>query len=213
MVRSHDGRNVLHSAHSVAPSLIASVAGSVSLSGAFLLAICLRTPDRRIPTPIHHPPVDRNGTLQGQHHRRCRLSVPNRDRARPLPQSTVLGCQPRRTPIRFRRWMARETLRLLRCIPLCHRSLSARMVSVDALRKHSVPEHSHAQVKNRKLQKRTDWRRSTYCFRSRALFFLSFHQNGSSLTLFAKDHTVLSLFGIRIEAPWFQSVTQGSSSR
>ncbi len=38
------------------------------------------------------------------------------------------------------------------------------------------------------------------------LFFLSFHQNGSSMTLFAKDHTVLSLFGIPIEPPWFQSV-------
>ena len=41
------------------------------------------------------------------------------------------------------------------------------------------------------------------------LFFLSFHQNGASLTLFAKDHTVLSLFGITIEAPWFQSVNAG----
>jgi len=41
------------------------------------------------------------------------------------------------------------------------------------------------------------------------LFFLSFHQNGSSLTLFAKDHSVLSLLGIRIEAPWFQSVHAG----
>ena len=38
------------------------------------------------------------------------------------------------------------------------------------------------------------------------LFFLSFHQNGASMTLFAKDHTVLSLFGVSIEAPWFQSV-------
>ena len=41
------------------------------------------------------------------------------------------------------------------------------------------------------------------------LFFLSFHQNGASLTLFAKDHTVLFLFGITIEAPWFQSVNAG----
>lgn len=38
------------------------------------------------------------------------------------------------------------------------------------------------------------------------LFFLSFHQNGASLTLFAKDHTVLFMFGVEIEAPWFQSV-------
>ena len=37
------------------------------------------------------------------------------------------------------------------------------------------------------------------------LFFLSFHQNGASLTLFAKDHTELSLLGVEIEAPWFQS--------
>ena len=41
------------------------------------------------------------------------------------------------------------------------------------------------------------------------LFFLSFHQNGSSMTLFAKDHTVLSLFGVPIQAPWFQSVNAG----
>jgi len=38
------------------------------------------------------------------------------------------------------------------------------------------------------------------------LFFLSFHQNGASMTLFAKDHTVLTLFGVPIEPPWFQSV-------
>ena len=41
------------------------------------------------------------------------------------------------------------------------------------------------------------------------LFFLSFHQNGSSMTLFAKDHTVLTLFGVSIEPPWFQSVHAG----
>ena len=41
------------------------------------------------------------------------------------------------------------------------------------------------------------------------LFFLSFHQNGASMTLFAKDHTVLSLFGVAIQAPWFQSVNAG----
>ena len=41
------------------------------------------------------------------------------------------------------------------------------------------------------------------------LFFLSFHQNGASMTLFAKDHTVLSLFGVSIEPPWFQSVHAG----
>ncbi len=42
-------------------------------------------------------------------------------------------------PSRIRWRMAREELRILRCIPLCHRSLSARELSVDALRKHSVP--------------------------------------------------------------------------
>ena len=41
------------------------------------------------------------------------------------------------------------------------------------------------------------------------LFFLSFHQNGSSMTLFAKENTVLSLFGVSIEPPWFQSVHAG----
>jgi POT family proton-dependent oligopeptide transporter len=41
------------------------------------------------------------------------------------------------------------------------------------------------------------------------LFFLSFHQNGASMTLFAKDHTVLTLFGVSIEPPWFQSVHAG----
>ncbi len=49
--------------------------------GVFLLASSYGLPDRRIPTPIHRPPFNRNGTLQRQYHRRCWLSVPNRDRA------------------------------------------------------------------------------------------------------------------------------------
>jgi POT family proton-dependent oligopeptide transporter len=74
-------------------------------------------------------------------------------------------------------------------------------------------EHSHAQV-NRSQAPEKDRLATIYVLLPvAALFFLSFHQNGSSLTLFAKDHTVLSLFGIRIEAPWFQSVNAGSSSR
>ncbi len=70
-------------------------------------------------------------------------------------------------------------------------------------------EHSHARV-NRSQAPEKDRLATIYVLLPvAALFFLSFHQNGSSLTLFAKDHTVLSLFGIRIEAPWFQSVHAG----
>jgi POT family proton-dependent oligopeptide transporter len=70
-------------------------------------------------------------------------------------------------------------------------------------------EHSHAQV-NRSQAPEKDRLATIYVLLPvAALFFLSFHQNGSSLTLFAKDHTVLSLFGISIEAPWFQSVNAG----
>ena len=70
-------------------------------------------------------------------------------------------------------------------------------------------EHSHARV-NRSQAPEKDRLATIYVLLPvAALFFLSFHQNGSSLTLFAKDHTVLSLLGIRIEAPWFQSVHAG----
>jgi POT family proton-dependent oligopeptide transporter len=70
-------------------------------------------------------------------------------------------------------------------------------------------EHSHAQV-NRSQAPEKDRLATIYVLLPvAALFFLSFHQNGSSLTLFAKDHTVLSLFGMHIEAPWFQSVNAG----
>ena len=70
-------------------------------------------------------------------------------------------------------------------------------------------EHSHAQV-NRSQAPEKDRLATIYVLLPvAALFFLSFHQNGSSLTLFAKDHTVLSLFGMHIEAPWFQSVHAG----
>ena len=70
-------------------------------------------------------------------------------------------------------------------------------------------EHSHARV-NRSQAPEKDRLATIYVLLPVAcLFFLSFHQNGSSLTLFAKDHTVLSLLGMRIEAPWFQSVHAG----
>jgi POT family proton-dependent oligopeptide transporter len=70
-------------------------------------------------------------------------------------------------------------------------------------------EHSHTQV-NRSQAPEKDRLATIYVLLPvAALFFLSFHQNGSSLTLFAKDHTVQSLLGIRIEAPWFQSVNAG----
>jgi POT family proton-dependent oligopeptide transporter len=70
-------------------------------------------------------------------------------------------------------------------------------------------EHSHARV-NRSQAPEKDRLATIYVLLPVAcLFFLSFHQNGSSLTLFAKEHTVLSLLGIRIEAPWFQSVHAG----
>jgi POT family proton-dependent oligopeptide transporter len=70
-------------------------------------------------------------------------------------------------------------------------------------------EHSHTQV-NRSQAPEKDRLATIYVLLPvAALFFLSFHQNGSSLTLFAKDHTVLSLFGMHIEAPWFQSVNAG----
>ncbi len=70
-------------------------------------------------------------------------------------------------------------------------------------------EHSHAQL-NQSQAPEKDRLATIYVLLPVAcLFFLSFHQNGSSMTLFAKDHTVLSLLGIRIEAPWFQSVHAG----
>ncbi len=67
-------------------------------------------------------------------------------------------------------------------------------------------EHSQAQV-NRSQAPEPDRLATIYVLLPVAgLFFLFLHQNGSSMTLFAKDHTVLSLLGMRIEAPWFQSV-------
>ncbi|MBL9044193.1 MAG: peptide MFS transporter [Myxococcales bacterium] len=70
-------------------------------------------------------------------------------------------------------------------------------------------EHSHAQV-NRSQAPEKDRLATIYVLLPvAALFFLSFHQSGSSLTLFAKDHTVLLLLGMHIEAPWFQSVNAG----
>jgi len=72
-----------------------------------------------------------------------------------------------------------------------------------------VREHSPVQV-NRSQAPEKDRLATIYVLLPVAcLFFLSFHQNGSSLTLFAKDHTVLSLFGMRIESSWFQSVNAG----
>jgi POT family proton-dependent oligopeptide transporter len=70
-------------------------------------------------------------------------------------------------------------------------------------------EHSHTQVIRSQAPEKDRLATIYVLLPVAALFFLSFHQNGSSLTLFAKDHTVLSLFGIRIEAPWFQSVHAG----
>ena len=70
-------------------------------------------------------------------------------------------------------------------------------------------EHSTAQVRQSHASERDRLGAIYVLFPVALLFFLSFHQNGSSLTLFAKDHTVLSLLGIRLEAPWFQSVHAG----
>jgi POT family proton-dependent oligopeptide transporter len=70
-------------------------------------------------------------------------------------------------------------------------------------------EHSHTQVIRSQAPEKDRLATIYVLLPVAALFFLSFHQNGSSLTLFAKDHTVLSLLGIRIEAPWFQSVNAG----
>ena len=65
---------------------------------------------------------------------------------------------------------------------------------------HTQNEESHAPERDRLI--------TLYVLLPVAvLFFLSFQQSGASLTLFAKEHTVLSLFGITIEAPWFQSVS------
>jgi POT family proton-dependent oligopeptide transporter len=70
-------------------------------------------------------------------------------------------------------------------------------------------EHSRTQVEESQAPE-SDRLATIYVLLPVALlFFLSFHQSGASLTLFAKDHTVLSLFGITIEAPWFQSVNAG----
>jgi POT family proton-dependent oligopeptide transporter len=70
-------------------------------------------------------------------------------------------------------------------------------------------DHSHAQVHRSQAPEKDRLATIYVLLPVAALFFLSFHQNGSSLTLFAKDHTVLSLLGMRIEAPWFQSVNAG----
>ncbi|MBL9042449.1 MAG: hypothetical protein JNM83_12655 [Myxococcales bacterium] len=70
-------------------------------------------------------------------------------------------------------------------------------------------EHSYAQVNRSQAPERDRLATIYVLLPVAALFFLSFHQNGSSLTLFAQDHTVLSLLGMRIEAPWFQSVHAG----
>ena len=70
-------------------------------------------------------------------------------------------------------------------------------------------EHSHTQVIRSQAPEKDRLATIYVLLPVAALFFLSFHQSGSSLTLFAKDHTVLSLLGIRIEAPWFQSVHAG----
>jgi dipeptide/tripeptide permease len=111
-----------------------------------------------------------NGTLQGQHHRCCRLSLSNRDRARPLPQSDSIGqstsahSQPVSWVAGWRKhygysaaflsatgacllawclWISQERL----CLP----SIRLRLTQ-DSL----------------KPQRGTDWRRSTCCSRSRA---------------------------------------------
>jgi POT family proton-dependent oligopeptide transporter len=70
-------------------------------------------------------------------------------------------------------------------------------------------DHSHAQVHRSQAPEKDRLATIYVLLPVAALFFLSFHQNGSSLTLFAKEHTVLSLLGMRIEAPWFQSVNAG----
>jgi POT family proton-dependent oligopeptide transporter len=149
-----------------------------------------------------------NGTLQGNITAAVG-SLSNRDRARPLLQSALLGSQPRRTPSRFvGGWLAKHygySGAFLSATVACLLAWCLWFSGKTLFAEHPTTAH----VRQSQASERDRLATIYVLLPVACLFFLSFHQNGSSMTLFAKDHTVLTLFGVSIEPPWFQSVHAG----